>query len=68
MSTLIATPGFESQPLHLQGAKSVILVVSLISAIFGWLNIRFITAKRDNRSPHSTPNSVENHSNSKGKP
>ena len=46
MSTFIATLGFVSQPVHLQSAKSSILVASLISAILGVLYIRFIAAKK----------------------
>jgi NhaA family Na+:H+ antiporter len=45
MSTFIATLGFDSQPIHLQSAKSSILVASLISAILGVLYLRFIAAK-----------------------
>ena len=48
MSTFIATLGFDSQPAHLQSAKSSILVASLISAILGVLYIRFIAAKKHN--------------------
>jgi NhaA family Na+:H+ antiporter len=47
MSTFIATLGFDSQPLHLQSAKSSILVASLISAILGVLYLRFIAAKHN---------------------
>jgi NhaA family Na+:H+ antiporter len=46
MSTFIATLGFDSQPIHLQSAKSSILVASLISAILGVLYLRFIAAKK----------------------
>lgn len=46
MSTFIATLGFDSQPVHLQSAKSSILVASLISAILGVLYIRFVAAKK----------------------
>jgi NhaA family Na+:H+ antiporter len=45
MSTFIATLGFDSQPVHLQSAKSSILVASLISAILGVLYIRFVASK-----------------------
>ena len=47
MSTFIATLGFDSQPVHLQSAKSSILVASLISAILGVLYIRFVAAKHN---------------------
>ena len=46
MSTFIATLGFESQPVHLQSAKSSILVASLISAVLGVLYIRFVATKK----------------------
>ena len=46
MSTFIATLGFDSQPVHLQSAKSSILVASLTSAILGLLYIRFVAAKK----------------------
>ncbi|MDX2424991.1 MAG: Na+/H+ antiporter NhaA, partial [Cycloclasticus sp.] len=46
MSTFIATLGFDSQPVHLQSAKSSILMASLVSAIFGVLYIRFVAAKK----------------------
>jgi NhaA family Na+:H+ antiporter len=46
MSTFVATLGFDSQPLHLQSAKSSILVASAISAILGLLYIRFVAAKK----------------------
>jgi NhaA family Na+:H+ antiporter len=45
MSTFIATLGFDSLPIHLQSAKSSILVASLMSAILGVLYLRFIAAK-----------------------
>jgi NhaA family Na+:H+ antiporter len=45
MSTFIATLGFDSLPIHLQSAKSSILVASLISAILGVLYLRFIASK-----------------------
>jgi NhaA family Na+:H+ antiporter len=45
MSTFIATLGFESQPLHLQSAKSSILVASLLSATLGVLYLRFVAAR-----------------------
>ena len=48
MSTFIATLGFDSQPVHLQSAKSSILVASLLSAILGVLYIRFVAAKKHN--------------------
>jgi len=54
MSTFIATLGFDSQPAHLQSAKSSILVASVISAILGVLYIRFIAAKKHNASRNST--------------
>ncbi len=50
MSTFIATLGFDAQPVHLQSAKSAILVGSLISAILGVLYIRFVAAKKHNTS------------------
>ncbi len=50
MSTFIATLGFDSQPVHLQSAKSAILVGSLISAILGVLFLRFVAAKKHNTS------------------
>jgi Na+:H+ antiporter, NhaA family len=46
MSTFIATLGFDSQPVHLQSAKSSILVASLLSATLGVLYIRFVAAKK----------------------
>ncbi len=46
MSTFIATLGFESQPAHLQSAKSSVLVASLASAILGVLYIRFVAARQ----------------------
>ena len=46
MSTFIATLGFDSQPVHLQSAKSSILVASLTSAILGVLYLRFIATKK----------------------
>jgi Na+:H+ antiporter, NhaA family len=46
MSTFIATLGFDAQPVHLQSAKSSILVASLISAILGVLYIRFVAANK----------------------
>ena len=60
MSTFIATLGFDSQPVHLQSAKSSILVASLISAILGVLYIRFVAAKKHNTSLNSTPKSGAN--------
>lgn len=60
MSTFIATLGFDSQPDHLQSAKSSILVASLISAILGVLYIRFVAAKKHNMSLNSTPKSDTN--------
>ena len=45
MSTFIATLGFDSQPLHLQSAKSSILVASVFSAVLGLLYLRFIATK-----------------------
>ncbi|MFT5675979.1 MAG: NhaA family Na+:H+ antiporter [Paraglaciecola sp.] len=54
MSTFIATLGFDSQPVHLQSAKSSILVASLISAILGVLYIRIFAAKKHNTSLNST--------------
>jgi NhaA family Na+:H+ antiporter len=58
MSTFIATLGFDSQPVHLQSAKSSILVASLISAVLGVLYIRFVAAKKRNTSLNSTPKST----------
>jgi NhaA family Na+:H+ antiporter len=55
MSTFIATLGFDTQPVHLQSAKSSILVASLISAILGVAYIRFVAAKKDNTPLNSTP-------------
>jgi NhaA family Na+:H+ antiporter len=46
MSTFIATLGFDGQPMHLQNAKSSILVASILSASLGALYIRFIAAKK----------------------
>ena len=46
MSTFIATLGFDSSPVHLQSAKSSILVASLTAAILGLLYIRFVAAKK----------------------
>ena len=57
MSTFIATLGFDSQPLHLQSAKSSILVASLISAILGVLYIRFVAARKRNTPLNSTSES-----------
>ncbi|MFT7458647.1 MAG: NhaA family Na+:H+ antiporter [Planctomycetota bacterium] len=57
MSTFIATLGFDSQPVHLQSAKSSILVASLISAILGVLYIRFVATKKHNTSTNSTSKS-----------
>ena len=55
MSTFIATLGFDSQPVHLQSAKSSILVASLISAILGVFYIRCVAATTHNTSLNSTP-------------
>lgn len=55
MSTFIATLGFDSQPVHLQSAKSSILVASLISAILGVLYIRFVAARKHSTSLDVTP-------------
>jgi NhaA family Na+:H+ antiporter len=60
MSTFIATLGFDSQPENLQVAKSSILVASLISAILGFLYIRFITVKKQKSSISSVPKSNAN--------
>jgi Na+:H+ antiporter, NhaA family len=60
MSTFIATLGFDSQPVHLQSAKSSILVASLISAFLGVLYLRFVAAKKPNTSRNSTPKSGAN--------
>jgi NhaA family Na+:H+ antiporter len=60
MSTFIATLGFDSQPVHLQSAKSSILVASLISAVLGVSYIRFVAAKKYNASPSSSPTSGAN--------
>jgi NhaA family Na+:H+ antiporter len=54
MSTFIATLGFDSQPVHLQSAKSSILVASIISAILGVLYLRFVAAKTPNTPLNST--------------
>lgn len=51
MSTFIATLGFDSQPVHLQSAKSSILIASLVSAILGVLYIRFVAAKIQSATP-----------------
>lgn len=45
MSTFIATLGFETQPQHLQGAKSAILIASILSAACGIFYLRFMTQK-----------------------
>jgi NhaA family Na+:H+ antiporter len=50
MSTFIATLGFDAQPENLQIAKSAILVASLLSALLGFLYIRFIAGKKPNAS------------------
>ena len=55
MSTFIATLGFDAQPIHLQSAKSSILVASLTSAILGLLYIRFVAAKKHTTPRNSTP-------------
>jgi NhaA family Na+:H+ antiporter len=60
MSTFIATLGFDSQPIHLQSAKSSILVASLISAILGVLYLRFIAAKKNKMSLNAPPKSNVN--------
>ena len=60
MSTFIATLGFDSQPVHLQSAKSSILAASLISATLGVLYLRFIATKEHNASFNSTPKSGVN--------
>lgn len=49
MSTFIATLGFDSQPIHLQSAKSSILVASVISAILGVLYILIFTTNKNNK-------------------
>ncbi|RLQ20248.1 Na+/H+ antiporter NhaA [Seongchinamella sediminis] len=49
MSTFIATLGFDSQPVHLQSAKSSIMVASLVSALLGVLYLRFVAAKTNTR-------------------
>jgi NhaA family Na+:H+ antiporter len=41
MSTFIATLGFDSQPVHLQSAKTSILVASIISAAIGLSYLRY---------------------------
>jgi len=46
MSTFIATLGFDSQPMHLNSAKTSILFASVISAILGVLYIRFVSTKK----------------------
>jgi len=60
MSTFIATLGFDSQPENLQIAKSSILVASLLSAILGFLYLRFIPEKKNNTKLNSTPKSDAN--------
>ena len=60
MSTFIATLGFDSQPVHLHSAKSSILVASLISAALGVLYLRFVAAKKQNRSLDSMQKSGAN--------
>ncbi len=60
MSTFIATLGFDSQPVHLQSAKSSILVASLISAILGVLYIRFVASKKKHTPHQSMPKSGAN--------
>jgi Na+:H+ antiporter, NhaA family len=46
MSTFIATLGFDPSSIHLQSAKSSILVASLISATLGVLYILYIATKK----------------------
>lgn len=46
MSTFIATLGFDSQPALLQSAKSSIMIASFISAILGFIYLRFIASKK----------------------
>jgi NhaA family Na+:H+ antiporter len=60
MSTFIATLGFDSHSVHLQSAKSSILVASFISAVLGVLYIRFVAAKKHNTSLNSTAKSGAN--------
>jgi NhaA family Na+:H+ antiporter len=60
MSTFIATLGFDSQPAHLQSAKSSILVASLTSAILGVLYLRFIATKKHFASLNSASKSGVN--------
>lgn len=49
MSTFIATLGFDSQPVHLQSAKTSILVASIISAAIGLSYLRYNSkAKQSN--------------------
>lgn len=52
MSTFIATLGFDSQPEHLQTAKSSILVASLVSAVLGVLYLRFVAGREQNTPLH----------------
>jgi NhaA family Na+:H+ antiporter len=50
MSTFIATLGFEDHPIHLQSAKSSIIVASLAAAILGVFYLRFIACKSNSPS------------------
>jgi NhaA family Na+:H+ antiporter len=50
MSTFIATLGFESQPALLQSAKSSIMIASFISALLGFIYLRFIASKKNQES------------------
>lgn len=55
MSTFIATLGFDAQPVHLQSAKTSILIASVLSAILGLVYFRFISSRRHDKSLNSTP-------------
>jgi NhaA family Na+:H+ antiporter len=55
MSTFIATLGFDSQPVHLQSAKTSILFASIFSAILGLLYIRIIATKKHSKPLNSVP-------------
>lgn len=49
MSTFIATLAFDSNPVHLQSAKTSILCASIISAILGVLYIRYIAKEKQDK-------------------
>jgi NhaA family Na+:H+ antiporter len=55
MSTFIATLGFETQPEHLQSAKSSILAGSLLAAILGVAYLRFVAARTPADSRNDQP-------------